>query len=393
MGAEAPEATTSKLAEELEGRMHELARREDYEAAAAVRDELSNLQVDDEAEVLRANSELYAAFSSRDLKRMEAIWLRAPYVQCIHPYEKRSSGYTDVCESWKRLFEALPKSAAARRSTSVTAEDVRILVRGCTAIVNCVEQVASRLPRRPIRSMSATNIFRKVSRRWYLIHRHVSSEGDSTAGPALLGAEPAGEGSGAMGNWRLQQLYQALAADWPGARIIIQPPGSQRGFGGEEDDDDDDDDDHFQRAIGAQLDGMQVLGSGLGDEEGDGSDVSDDEDGLDDDELYAEEDDGGAEAARETVRALRRLKKEGHLTQQAKIQLISEMLRNPGESMPERAHELLLAEVPDEERKAAWDDFAAIVAWEAAKLDPPRAKPSEGADGRRAPGGGRSRPR
>jgi len=35
--------------------------------------------------VLEANAAFYAAFQSLDLKRMEEIWLRAPYIKCVHP--------------------------------------------------------------------------------------------------------------------------------------------------------------------------------------------------------------------------------------------------------------------------------------------------------------------
>jgi len=35
--------------------------------------------------VLEANAAFYAAFESLDLKRMEEVWLRAPYIKCVHP--------------------------------------------------------------------------------------------------------------------------------------------------------------------------------------------------------------------------------------------------------------------------------------------------------------------
>jgi len=45
------------------------------------------------------------------------------------------------------------------------------------------------------------------------------------------------------------------------------------------------------------------------------------------------------------------------------------MLRNPGKSTPERAHELLLEGVSEKEKKAAWDDFAALMVVEAKRLE------------------------
>ncbi|CAE8595419.1 unnamed protein product, partial [Polarella glacialis] len=109
-------------AEELEGQMHLLAVAEDYKGAALIQDQLCAVQLDDEGSVLQANSELYGAFTKRDTDRMKAIWLRAPYVQCIHPYEKRSAGYTDVCASWERIFKA------SKKKSTITPESVQINV-------------------------------------------------------------------------------------------------------------------------------------------------------------------------------------------------------------------------------------------------------------------------
>ncbi|CAK0823152.1 unnamed protein product, partial [Prorocentrum cordatum] len=170
-GSETPDPVPEELVEELEGKMHELASKGDYVAAAAVRDELCAAQFDDEVHVLSANAELYSAFSARDIDRIKALWLQASYVQCIHPYDqqKPASGYSEVCGSWRRLFD----QGRLQRSV-VSAENVRVNVRGATATVSCVEQVSSRKARRPQNKMLATNVFRKVQGRWLLIHRHVS---------------------------------------------------------------------------------------------------------------------------------------------------------------------------------------------------------------------------
>src|SRR5206468_10561013 len=53
-------------------------------ARAAGRDGSEAVMSDRDA-VLEANAAFYAAFQSLDLKRMEEIWLRAPYIKCVHP--------------------------------------------------------------------------------------------------------------------------------------------------------------------------------------------------------------------------------------------------------------------------------------------------------------------
>mmetsp|Transcript_15371 Transcript_15371/g.31222 ORF Transcript_15371/g.31222 Transcript_15371/m.31222 type:complete len:494 (+) Transcript_15371:93-1574(+) len=355
-GADTPEATPDELVEELESKMHKFARAGNFEAAAAVRDELSNSQVDDEAHVLLANAELYAAFSGRDLERMKALWLPASYVQCIHPYTKRTTGHTDVCKSWGMLFDV-----AKSRGSCISAEDVRVNVRGATATVTCTEQVKSKAQKFPLRSMLATNIFRKVDGRWYLVHRHVSAAGDAALGAPLLEDQPtAMDSPEASLAWHLQRMAQA-AQRFPSAKIIIQDASSDNTFSDEEDEEFSPH--HFEAA-------------GMVEEDMDSDSGMESEDDSDLENMLVEEE-NEMESARDTVRALRRLSKEKLLTPKARIQLMSEMLQNPGESMPERAHELLLVEVPEDEKDAAWEDFAALVTMEANRIDAKKAKPTE----------------
>merc|ERR1712129_84137 len=108
------------------------------------------------------------------------------------------------------------------------------------------------------------------------------------------------------------------------------------------------------------------------DDELDDEEDDSEEDSEDSESEYYVEDESEGEGARDTVRALRRLSKQGILTGEAKIQLLSEMLKNPGESMPERAHALLLSDVPEDEKKAAWEEFAALVGLEVRRLDAAR---------------------
>ncbi|CAE8622118.1 unnamed protein product, partial [Polarella glacialis] len=350
----------------------------DYKGAALIQDQLCAVQLDDEGSVLQANSELYGAFTKRDTDRMKAIWLRAPYVQCIHPYEKRSAGYTDVCASWERIFKA------SKKKSTITPESVQINVRGATATVTCLEQIVLHKMKKPVRSFLATNIFRKVAGKWLLVHRHVSS----TAGAGSIGLLDDEQTSmdmdmsmsdGAIAAWKLQQLARA-AHNIGGAQIIIKAmPKSSRGFGDDDDDDDDDDEDDrpFGKVMRGGFEGIDPSSlrdpAGGSDEEDDDDDDEDGED--DDDEIYEVEDDREAdrEDARDTVRAIRQLHKEGRLTAQAKTQLLGAMIKNPGESLPERAHYLLLNNVPSDEKKAAWEDFASLVAGD--ELKPTEAKP------------------
>jgi translation initiation factor 2A len=369
MGSETPEPLAEELVEELEGRMHELAKKEDYKAAASIRDELSGAHFDDEVRVLSANAELYSAFSARDMDRMKALWLEAPFVQCIHPYDqiKPCAGFVEVCKSWKRLFKA-----GKSQRTTISADQVRVNVRGGTATVTCVEQVAHNGQRKPHRRMLATNIFRKVSDRWLLVHRHVSAIDPDIAEMEMDVDIDDLEG---MNTWKIAQMAQALTR----GNVVIKQVHSD-----DESNDEDDANHELDQVIGAELNNRM---------DSDGRDEVY-EDGLQDggdiveDEVYYEEDGVDLEASREdTVRALRQLSSEGRLSQQAKIMLLSQMLRTPGESIPERAHGLLLTGVADNERAVAWEDFASLISFEAAKLEMssmmvPRAKARRNKDRR-----------
>jgi len=271
--------------------------------------------------VLRANAEFYKAFSARDLERMKSTWLPANHVQCIHPYDSRATGFNDVCSYWRRMFDEV--SSSRRR---ITAEDVRIHVSGATATVVCMEQVASKSTKQPpYRSMIATNIFRKVGSRWLMVHRHVS---------------PVIEAEKALADESLRKLTELQYTDFSFDKFMeviqtIDPDESIRFriFPNEDDDGDEED------------------------EEVDDNDS--DLDDLDNDQEAAKE------ATRDTWRAIRKLREQGRLSSEEAMTLLSHMIRTPGESVPERAHALLLTHVPEDEKELAWDDFAQLVAMEA----------------------------
>eukprot|EP00931_Biecheleriopsis_adriatica_P077366 TRINITY_DN5094_c0_g1_i1.p1 TRINITY_DN5094_c0_g1~~TRINITY_DN5094_c0_g1_i1.p1 ORF type:complete len:534 (+),score=144.98 TRINITY_DN5094_c0_g1_i1:40-1602(+) len=337
--------------EELEGKMHELAQAGDFKQAALLREELSAAQLDDEGHVLLANTEFYAAFTARSLKRMKAMWLQAPFVQCIHPYDGRSVGYSAICSSFQRLFDASTKKSC------IQAEGVKVNLRGATATVTCTEQISVPQMPRPLRGLLATNIFRKVAGRWLLVHRHVSTlPGESDGG--------FGDDSDSMEMQLHMQMLQPViraAASVGGSQIIIKSLRAPQGFG----DDDDDEDSPFgiAEAVHIHHDNDDEL-------EGADEDEDDDIDEEEDEEIYVEEGNDEMEDAQNTVRALRKLEKSNRISQQAKIQLMADMIRNPGESMAERAYTLLLGtHVADDEQAAAWEDFACLIISEAKRLE------------------------
>ncbi len=61
--------------------------------------------VSSEEDVLEANRRFYQALSDLDLDAMASVWLEEPWVRCVHPGWPMLSGWDDVMESWKRIFD------------------------------------------------------------------------------------------------------------------------------------------------------------------------------------------------------------------------------------------------------------------------------------------------
>lgn len=316
-----PEAEAERRQLELERQMRTLASVEDYQAAAAIRDELDDGSLDDDAKVLSTIREFYEALTSKDLQRVKSFWLEAPHVRCLHPGEDWSAGHEQVLRSWARLFKQRRFLQGA-----LCVEDVRMHVRGASATVVCSERLRTSPTGRTLQCYHATNIFQKVDGRWLLVLRHVSH----------------GKGQGmpdaGMGSWR----------NLPDMILF------------EDSDEEDEEEGRGGKSMLEFIVGQRQLSEPHGDSDPDAED-----------DLVLEEDDGMADA-RDTVRALRQLGAEQKLPSQARLRLIQEMLWNPGESMPERAHDLLLKGVPAEESEAAWEDFAGLMAMEAKRLMPQR---------------------
>jgi len=315
------EAEAERRQGELEGMMHLLAKSEDFQAAAAIRDDLSRRSLDDDAKVLATFHEFYDALTRKDLKRIESLWLRASHIRCLHPRERWSVGHTQVVQSWGKLFRG-------RRFLlgKFCVENVQMHVRGTTATVLCHERLRSASTGRTLQSYNATNIFQKVGSSWFLVLRHVS---------------PSGAG---MDTWLSR----------PEVTVF--------------DECDDDDDEDQQDDVMLEL----IMRHG---EEPDSENEIDSE--QEEDPSDADEEDGLADA-RSAVHALRRLSAEQRLPDQERLRLLSEMLRNPGDSLPERAHSLLLRDVPEKEAEAAWQDFAGLMAMEAERLASPRKADRQG---------------
>lgn len=158
--SESTPAEQAQKAESLKAALSAAIQREQYTDAAALRDELASLTLDDEVSVLQANTAFYDAFSSGDFDAMEALW--SEDVVCAHPGFPHLRGHAEVMDSWSQIFdqEAL--------DMIVSPDNVRctLLRGGLSAVVTCAERVGEDRDN----AMTATNIFEKdADGRWRMV--------------------------------------------------------------------------------------------------------------------------------------------------------------------------------------------------------------------------------
>lgn len=114
-----------------------------------------------------AESAFYAAFETRDLDAMMAVWACDDSIVCIHPLTAPLNGRSAVTTGWRNIFEA-----AGQFRVQV---EVAHAVHAATQVIRIVREhlVIGREsePRPPI---LATNVYRKESDGWHLVLHHAS---------------------------------------------------------------------------------------------------------------------------------------------------------------------------------------------------------------------------
>lgn len=129
---------------------------------------MPNKPVKDEEKVLAANRRFYEALERLDLEAMDAVWVHEESAGCVHPGWELLSGWDEIRESWRRIFENT-------RRMKVGITDVTLRVEGDAAWVHCVEQVTSSFDTGFSTAwVQATNLFVKREGEWRLALHHSS---------------------------------------------------------------------------------------------------------------------------------------------------------------------------------------------------------------------------
>jgi hypothetical protein len=394
----------------MEEELYQAVKQQDYGKAAQVKERISQSHVDDCGAVLQVNSAYYRAFSEKNKKHMEEVWLPDNASVCIHPSAKPLVGVKDVLACFQRMFES---SDGSFQRNWMEPNQIRLSVKGATAIVTCEEYVYARRFVRGkkrqtelIHKLQATNIFRKVGSKWFMTYHHSSWHADSEAAKLALKGH-AGGGGGAGASSRPKVVFRGKrggnhgSGDSPSEMdgILGHSFGPLLGSGQESDGIDNDDEKPSKKIFMGSI--SDILGNQLGDLLGNGAtnnknddneesnaiiqfsrmdDDDDDEEDADEDEEDMEDDDdeesvtmikrwakssennktsksmaAGAAKAKDSLRqncisALRRLADQGNISPKQKRVLFTDIITSTAKgefSMVEVAYELLYDEGGD----------------------------------------------
>jgi ketosteroid isomerase-like protein len=135
-------------------------------------------RTEDLVAVQEANAELYAAFETADLDRMERLWVSGPYAAsavCVHPGWPALRGRDKVLRSWAVIM-------ANTSYIQFFLTDVEVELAGDLAVVSCAENILTsvgdetEVPSAALAGgkVVATNVFRRTDGRWRLWLHHGS---------------------------------------------------------------------------------------------------------------------------------------------------------------------------------------------------------------------------
>lgn len=134
---------------------------------------------DEVAEIQESNARFYRAIETQDLEAMEAVWLHADYVRCVHPGWCLLTGWDAVRQSWEAIFKD-------SRELRFTLSDVQIQVEGGLAWATGTENILSQSQGNiSVTAVLATNVFERRGTRWRMVLHHASH---------ILTGEPEGSG-------------------------------------------------------------------------------------------------------------------------------------------------------------------------------------------------------
>lgn len=110
----------------------------------------------------------YEALERADLEAMMAVWAEDEEIICVHPGGARLSGYADIREAWRRVFEAGTKLRVQLSTPSV----VHTPFTAVHSLIERIGVVGKEETRAPV---VATNVYVRGPLGWRMIVHHASA--------------------------------------------------------------------------------------------------------------------------------------------------------------------------------------------------------------------------
>lgn len=110
----------------------------------------------------------YEALERADLEAMMAVWAEDEEIVCVHPGGVRLSGYAEIREAWRRVFEKGTKLRIQHSSP-------RVVHTPFTAVHSLIEQVAVIGKEEARAPVVATNVYVRGPLGWRMIVHHASA--------------------------------------------------------------------------------------------------------------------------------------------------------------------------------------------------------------------------
>jgi ketosteroid isomerase-like protein len=118
--------------------------------------------------ILEVNEAFYRAFEKKDITLMNQTWWQGQGSICIHPGGNIIRGWDNIRSSWEKIFQNTDY-------LEINTEIVTTEADHAVAYVIVVENVMQVRQGRKLEGESlATNTFRKMAQKWYLVHHHGS---------------------------------------------------------------------------------------------------------------------------------------------------------------------------------------------------------------------------
>ncbi|MEA5536810.1 nuclear transport factor 2 family protein [Crocosphaera sp. XPORK-15E] len=126
------------------------------------------MTTDDKSEVIAINEAFYRAFEKRELSALSQIWWQGAGSTCIHPGGNVLKGWEPIRTSWETIFKNTDY-------LEIDTEIINIDMGQEIAYIVLIEKVTQVHKGKKLEALSmATNGFRRMAQKWYLVHHHGS---------------------------------------------------------------------------------------------------------------------------------------------------------------------------------------------------------------------------